>query len=308
MRKFRTAVVAGIAVAALALSACAGGATKDKEAKEQKKEDVGEYVMEQAEKFPDGLISEIKEKGELVVGSKADQPLIGQKTANGWEGFDTEIARLLAIRIFGPEGPEKNLKFIETTSQNRETYLDSGKVDMVIASYSMYPERLEKNDFAGPYFFTGQNAMVAADNKDIKTIDDLAGKEVCIAKGSGSIENLEKQNPDAKINTLDDYAACAKAVKDGTYDAVSTDEAILYGFNAGEGEKDFKVLPSSENFTDEPYGVGLKKGNKEAVTFINEMLEVSYESGDWDKAFKLTFGAAGMEKPEYPEIGKITSD
>ncbi len=307
MRTFRKAAIAGLAVATLALSACAGGATKAEEEKQEVRDKVGEYSMEQAEKLPEGLISDIKEQGKLIVGSKADQPLIGEKVGDEWQGHDTEIAKLLAMRIFGPEGPEKNLQFIETTSENRETYIDSGKVHVVIASYSMYEDRLETNDFAGPYFFTGQNAMVAADNKDIKTIDDLAGKKVCIAKGSGSIENLKEKNPEAKIETLDDYAACATQVKSGTFDAVSTDESILYGFKSADNEA-FRVLDSSENFTDEPYGIGMKMGSDEAVKFFNETIELSYENGDWEKAFKLTYGAAGMEMPEKPEIGKITSD
>ncbi|HIV58084.1 MAG TPA: glutamate ABC transporter substrate-binding protein [Candidatus Stackebrandtia faecavium] len=307
MRTFRKAVIAGLAVSTLALSACAGGATKAEEDKQEVRDKVGEYSMEQAEELPEGLISEIKERGKMIVGAKADQPLIGEKVGDEWQGHDIEIARLLAMRIFGPEGPEKNLQFIEATSENRETYVNSGKVDMVIASYSMYPDRVEKNSFAGPYFFTGQNAMVAADNEDIQSIDDLAGKKVCIAKGSGSIENLKKENPEAQIETLDDYAACATQVKNGTFDAVSTDESILYGFKSADDEA-FRVLDSSENFTDEPYGIGMKKGSDKALDFFNEAIELAYENGDWEKAFELTYGAAGMDMPEKPEIGKITSD
>src|SRR5699024_3718737 len=110
-----------------------------------------------------------------------------------------------------------------------------------------------------------------------------------------------------KIETLDDYAACATQVKSGTFDAVSTDESILYGVKSADNEA-FRVLDSSENFTDEPYGISMKMGSDEAVKFFNETIELSYENGDWEKAFKLTYGAAGMEMPEKPEIGKITSD
>ncbi|ADD43636.1 extracellular solute-binding protein family 3 [Stackebrandtia nassauensis DSM 44728] len=306
MRKFRTAVVAGVAVALFALSACAGQASKDKEEADKKKEEVGDYVMEQDKDVPEGLLADAVKDGKLVVGVKPDQPLIGEKKGSTYEGFDIEMAKLLGMRLFGKGGEEK-VEFKETTSDNREAFLNSGEVDVVIASYSMYPDRVKQFSFAGPYLFTGQNALVSAENKDIKTIDDLAGKKVCIAKGSGSIDNLKKENPKAKIETRANYGDCAAQVKDGTFDAVSTDETILYGYKSQDKEA-FRILDSSENFTDEPYGIGMKKGNDAAKDYINEMIKAAYENEDWDKAFELTFGAAGMEKPEYPEIGKITSD
>jgi glutamate transport system substrate-binding protein len=290
-----------MAAVAMSLAACSGEASQDKEEQDNLEDEVGAYSMEQATEFPDGLIKDIQERGVLVVGSKFDQPLIGQKdTATGKiEGFDAEMGRLLAQRIFGTvdeEGDDANLKFVETTSQNRETYINDGTVDVVIASYSMYPERLEKFDFAGPYFQTGQNVMVAADNTDINSVADLAGKDVCIAEGSGSIDNLKAENPEATITPLADYAACAEALENGQTDAVSTDETILYGFTVDKPDA-FRVLDSANIFTDEPYGVGMKLGETDARMFVNDMIEEATANGDWQKAFDLTFGAAGMPAP-----------
>ncbi len=306
MRTIRKAALVGVAVAAMALSACSGEASQQKEAEDQLQEEVGAYSMTEATDLPEGLIADIKERGKLVVGSKFDQPLIGQKdTATGKiEGFDAEIARLLTMRIFGEvveEGADANLEFIETTSENRETYVNDGTVDVVIASYSMYPERLESFDFAGPYFHTGQNVMVAEDNTEITTVADLAGKDVCIAEGSGSIGNMEKENPEVTITPLKDYAGCAEALENGTTDAVSTDSTILYGFVSGKPGT-FKVLDDSNIFSDEPYGIGMKFGETDARMFMNEMIQEAFDNGDWDKAFALSFGAAGMDQPEYPTI------
>ncbi|MFG3340148.1 glutamate ABC transporter substrate-binding protein [Glycomyces sp. NPDC048151] len=298
---FRRTAVAAMAAVAMSLAACSGEASQDQEEQDKLEEEVGSYSMEQATEIPAGLIADIQERGVLVVGSKFDQPLIGQKdTATGKiEGFDAEMGRLLAQRIFGTvdeEGDDANLKFVETTSQNRETYINDGTVDVVIASYSMYPERLEKFDFAGPYFQTGQNVMVAADNTDINSVADLAGKDVCIAEGSGSIDNLAAENPEAKITPLADYAACAEALENGQTDAVSTDETILYGFTVDKPDA-FRVLDSANIFTDEPYGVGMKLGETDARMFVNDMIEEATSNGDWQKAFDLTFGAAGMPTP-----------
>ncbi|MCD0444595.1 glutamate ABC transporter substrate-binding protein [Glycomyces sp. A-F 0318] len=307
MRTFKTGrrvAVAALASATMALAACSGEASQDQEEQDELQESVGEYSLEQAAEIPAGYIQEIQDRGYINVGVKFDQPLIGQKnTATGAiEGMDAEVARLLTQYIFGSvdeEGDDANLKFIETTSQNRETYVNDGTVDVVIASYSMYPERLPNFDFAGPYFETGQNVMVAADNTDINSVADLAGKDVCIAEGSGSIENLANENPDAVITPLADYAACAEALENGQTDAVSTDETILYGFTVDKPDA-FRVLDSSNIFTDEPYGIAMPLGETDARMFVNDMIDEIIANGDWEKAFDLTFGAAGMETPAFP--------
>lgn len=299
---FRRSAIAGLAAVAMSLAACSGEASQEQEKQEELQESVGEYSMEQATEIPAGLIQEIQDRGVLVVGSKFDQPLIGQRnTATGKiEGFDAEIARLLTQRIFGEvieEGDDANLRFVETTSENRETYVNDGTVDVVIASYSMYPERLPNFDFAGPYLDTGQNVMVAADSTDIDSVADLSGKDVCIAEGSGSIENMAQENPDVNITTLKDYAACAEALENGQTDAVSTDETILYGFTVDKPDA-FRVLDSSVNFTEEPYGIAMPLGETDARMFVNDMLDEALANGDWEKAFGLSFGAAGMPVPD----------
>jgi glutamate transport system substrate-binding protein len=300
MRAFRKAAAAVAAIGLMSLAACSGEASQDAEEQESLEESVGEYTLEQASEIPAGYIQEIQDKGFLTIGIKYDQPLAGQmNTATGEvEGFDAEIARLLATYIFGEvtEGEEGNLRFVETTSQNRETYINDGTVDMVIATYSMYPERLTQFDFAGPYFETGQNVMVAADNTDINSVADLAGKDVCIAEGSGSIANLEEANPEANITPLADYAACAQALENGQTDAVSTDETILYGFTVDRPDA-FRVLDSSNIFTEEPYGVAMPLGETDARMFVNDMIEEIIANGDWEKAFNLTYGGAGMPLP-----------
>ncbi|GAA2132348.1 glutamate ABC transporter substrate-binding protein [Glycomyces algeriensis] len=300
-RTSRRTVVAALAAVAMSLAACSGEASQDAEEQESVDASVGEYSLGQAEAIPAGLIQEIQDKGFITVGVKYDQPLIGQmNTATGEvEGFDAEIARLLATYIFGEvtEGDDGNLRFVETTSQNRETYINDGTVDVVIASYSMYPERLTQFDFAGPYFETGQNVMVAADNTDIQSVADLAGRDVCIAEGSGSIANLEAANPEANITPLADYAACALALENGQTEAVSTDETILYGFTVDKPDA-YRVLDSANIFTDEPYGVAMPLGETDARNFVNDMIDAIIANGDWQKAFDKTFGAAGMPTPE----------
>ncbi len=302
MRMFRRTAVAAMAAVAMSLAACSGEASQDQEEQDELEESVGEYSLAQASEIPDGLIKDVQDQGFLTVGVKFDQPLIGQKNTatDKIEGFDAEMARLLTQYIFGSvdeEGDDANLKFVETTSQNRETYINDGTVDVVIASYSMYPERLSQFDFAGPYFETGQNVMVQAANTDINSVADLAGKTVCIAEGSGSIDNLAAENPEAEITTLADYAGCAQALENGQVDAVSTDETILYGFTVDKPDA-YRVLDSANIFTEEPYGIAMPLGQTDARLFVDDMIDEITANGDWQKAFDLTFGGAGMPVPE----------
>ena len=87
---------------------------------------------------------------------------------------------------------ERQVTWKETISDNREPFLQAGEVDLVLASYSITDERREVVGQAGPYFVTGQQLMVKK-GSDIKSVDDLKGKEVCSVTGSTSLENVEAE-------------------------------------------------------------------------------------------------------------------
>src|SRR3954451_14234590 len=132
----------------------------------------------------------IQKKGKIVVGTKFDQPLFGLKNpTNGKvEGFDVEIANLMAKGIFGGNIDGK-VEFVEAVSKNREPYIQEGKVDIVVATYTINDTRKQVVDFAGPYFIAHQDIMVKKGDTSIKSVDDLNGKKVCSAQGSTSIKN-----------------------------------------------------------------------------------------------------------------------
>lgn len=260
------------------------------------------YVMTQA---PDDTlppeIQAIKESGRLLVGTRFDQPLTGLRNeATGRiDGFDAEIGRIIAQRIFGTVEEGVNIEFIETLAKSRTTYLSSDQVNMVIATFTINDERKAEVDFAGPYYIAGQDILVKANNKDIKGVDDLVGKKVCAAKGSTSAKELAKQEG-VIVQELKDYSSCVAAL-DGAdpVDAVSTDNVILQGF-AQSNPDAYRVL--DKPFTAEPYGIGLKHGSPELRKFINDTLQESFRNGDWKKAFEMTFGHTSMKMPDYPSI------
>lgn len=264
----------------------------------------GDPGASSAPTFPPGTSLEaIQKRGRLVAGVKFDQPLFGIKnpTTGQVEGFDVEIARIIAEGIFGSGGRNK-VEFVEAVSRNREPFLQEGKVDVVIATYTINDRRKEQVDFAGPYLVARQDILVKKSDDTIKSVQDLNGKKVCSAQGSTSLSNLQAQAPQADTSTVfDRYSLCVEALADGRVEAVTTDNAILAGFVEGEPDK-YKLVGAP--FSNEPYGIGLKKGDQALRTFLNDRLEQSFRDGSWKRAYERTVGKVITPAPEPPALDR----
>ena len=250
--------------------------------------------------FPaDSTMAEIIERGSITIGTKFDQPLFGLKDprTGDVEGFDVEIARLIVERL----GADVEIKFVETPSAVRETAIQDGTVDMVVATYTINDTRKEKIDYAGPYYIAGQDIMVAAGDDSISGVDDLNGKRVCSVQGSTSVTNVREMAPQAEVVEYDVYSKCADDLRNGRVDAVSTDNVILVGL-IDESDGAFELV--GEPFTEEPYGIGVKKGDDDFRTFVNDVLEDLFENGDWAEAYDSTVGAVTGETVEPPTVDR----
>jgi glutamate transport system substrate-binding protein len=251
--------------------------------------------------FPEGTtMARLKAAGTVKVGTKFDQPLFGLKNLQGKpEGFDVEIAKLIA----GEMGiAADKIEWVETVSANREPFIQQGKVDYVVATYTINDKRKQVVDFAGPYYQAGQDIMVAKGNPDgVKGPDDLAGKKVCSVSGSTPAENIRTNYPKAQLTEFDVYSKCAEALKNGQVQAVTTDNVILLGLISQDQEA-FELV--GKPFTKEPYGIGLKKGDSAFRNFINDTLEKIEQDGRWLKAWNDTAGKVAKEKPTPPTIDR----
>ncbi len=266
-------------------------------------------VVEQAPTFAPGTtMANVQSKGKLVVGVKFDQPGFGQKNpTNGQvEGFDVEIAKLIAVGLFGgtPESVTPKVEFVEAVSKNREPFIQNGNVDIVIATYTINDTRKQVVDFAGPYFVAEQDLMVKSDDDAIKSVTDLNGKKVCTVKGSTSETNVRQKAPQADVTLFDTYSQCAEALGDGRVVAVTTDNTILAGL-VQQSNGQYKLVDAP--FSNEPYGIGLKKGDEAFRDFLNNRLEEIEADGSWSQAFAGTLGKLGLETPTPPRIDRYTS-
>ena len=245
----------------------------------------------------------IQARGKMILGTKFDQPLFGLKnpTNNQVEGFDVEIGKIIARAIFGADGAGK-IDYQETTSKVREDAVKDGKVDIVVATYTINDARKQIIDFAGPYYVAGQDILVKKANTTITGVESLAGKKVCTVQGSTSLTNVQAKAPQADVSiTFDKYSLCVEALKDGRVEAVTTDNIILLGF-INDDPTNLKLV--NKPFTTEPYGIGLKKGDAAFRTFVNDTLEKAYADGSWKKAWDATAGKTGQAAPTPPPVNR----
>ena len=245
----------------------------------------------------------IQARGKMILGTKFDQPLFGLKnpTNNQVEGFDVEIGKIIARAIFGADGASK-IDYQETTSKVREDAVKDGKVDIVVATYTINDARKQIIDFAGPYYVAGQDILVKKTNTTITGVESLAGKKVCTVQGSTSLTNIQAKAPQADVSiTFDKYSLCVEALKDGRVDAVTTDNIILLGF-INDDPTNLKLV--NKPFTTEPYGIGVKKGDTAFRAFVNDTLEKAYADGSWKKAWDATAGKTGQAAPTPPPVNR----
>ena len=268
----KSLLVAASAALALSLSACGGSSSTT----------TNPPVAEKPSFPADSTMAKLASAGKITIGTKFDQPLFGLKGPDGPVGFDVEIGKLIASSL-GIK--ESGITWVETVSANREPFIQSGQVDLVIATYTINDARKKVVSFAGPYYEAGQSILVKADNKSIKSEKDLVGKPVCSVTGSTPAAKLAEIGAEPLLT--DTYSNCLEPLRAGTVVAVSTDNVILAGL-AAQNEGEFKI--AGKPFTKEPYGIGLKLDDTDFRTFVNETLTKSYKDGAYKKAWEDTAG------------------
>lgn len=224
------------------------------------------------------VMDQIKKRDKIIFGVKNDTRLFGLKNPKTGqvEGFDIDIAKQLAKQILGDEN---KVEFKEVTSKTRIPMLNNGDVDAVIATMTITPERQKEVDFTDVYFNAGQSLLVKKGSK-IKGLKDLtSGTKVLAVKGSTSTINIHQKAPQAQVLEYENYAEAFTALKAGKGDALTTDDAILYGM--ADEDPSYQLVGGT--FTKEPYGIAVKKGNTELVKKLNEALKAIKDSGKYDE-------------------------
>ncbi len=238
----------------------------------------------------------------ITIGTKFDQPLFGLKGLDGKPaGFDVEIGKIIAAELGILAA---NITWVESISKVREEYIEKATVDVVVATYTINDTRKQRVAFAGPYYVAGQDILVRADDSSITGPDSFKDgtKKVCSVTGSTPATKIQTYLKDAatQLVLFDGYSKCVDALKTKQVDAVTTDNVILLGFAAKEPSA-LKIL--GKPFTQEPYGIGVKKDDTAFRAFINDLLEKIYKDGRYAKAWQDTVGSVAPA-PTGPAVNR----
>ncbi|AZM59290.1 MULTISPECIES: transporter substrate-binding domain-containing protein [unclassified Streptomyces] len=234
----------------------------------------------------------------VYIGGKSDQPGFNLFSGHTNRGLEPDLAAYLGKRIgFTP-------KWHDVISAKREQELVDKASALVIATYSITPQRDEKVDFVGPYFVTRQGFLVREDYHGIRTEKDVAGKVICTVEGSTSAAAALPGG--TTLHTESDYSTCVRKLQQGDLDAVFTDEALLYGYveQQKNSATPVRVVPDVSFGSNNRYGIGLPEGLRGDCEKLREALRdylveewasdvkaqlpalVAAYPGDWENRFR----------------------
>ena len=245
----------------------------------------------EAKQFPaNTTMGKILDRGEITIGVKFDVPPFGFKNplTNEVEGFDVDIGRFIAEEL----GVEP--KFIEAISDNRIPFLEKGTVDLILSTMTINAERDTEIDFSQPYYIA-QGRILVPKGSDIKGLEDLGGNKVCTALGSTYEETIRERAPDADLQLVDLYSECLELLQTDAIDAISTDDVILTGMII----QDDSLQMVGNRLTVEPYGVGIKEGDKGMQRFVDSVLRKIEEDGRWEETYQKWVGRH-LDRQEQP--------
>ena len=232
-------------------------------------------------------LDEIKDSGKLVVGVFSDKKPFGYVDENGdYQGYDVYFARRLAEDL----GVE--LELVSVDAPNRVEYLTSAKVDVILANFTVTPERAEVVDFALPYMKVALG-VVSPDSALITDVKDLEGKTLIVSKGTTAETYFTENHPEVTLLKFDTYTEAFNALLDGRGDALSTDntEVLAWalenpGFTVG-----IESLGSLDTIAP-----AVQKGNDTVKAFIDEeivkLAEEKFFHADFDATLKEVYGEA----------------
>jgi glutamate transport system substrate-binding protein len=289
IKLWRALLAMALAVAALALAACG-----DDDDDDGGGNGGGGGQTEEAQQFPAGsTMAKLQDRGEITIGVKYDVPPFGFKNPQSGEieGFDVDMGKIIADEL----GVEP--KFVEAISDNRIPFLQQGEVDLILSTMTINQERDMEIEFSEPYYIARGRILVPGDS-DIKGIEDLAGKRVCTALGSTYEETLREEAPDADLRLVDTYSECLELLQNGAIDAISTDDVILTGMII----QDDTLKMVGDELTTEPYGAGIKEGDKEFQKFVSDTLEAAQADGRWEETYQKWVGQYVDQQAQPPEM------
>lgn len=240
-------------------------------------------------------IDTIKEQGKVRIGVFSDKAPFGYLDSNGkHQGFDIVLSKRLTKELLGDEN---KVEFINLEAANRVEYLVTNKVDIVLANFTVTPERAKKVDFANPYMKVAIG-VVSANSEPIKKVEDLKGKKLIVTKGTTADVYFTKNHPEIETLSFDHNSESFAALKDKRGAALTHDNTLLFAWAKQNEGFDVGIDALGALDTIAP---AVKKGNKDLLLWINQTLEKLGEEKFIENAYNETL------KPIYGDSVNIES-
>jgi polar amino acid transport system substrate-binding protein len=244
---------------------------------------------------PGSTMAAIAERGRLIVGVDQNTNPFGYRNPSSGqlEGFDIDVAREIARAIFGD--PDRIDPRVFEAGQ-RVPALQSGQVDLVVRTFSITCERKEEVAFSTTYFVANQR-ILAVKGSGIESAADLAGKRVCAVRGTTSLPALSELDPRPSVFAVNNWTDCLVMLQQAQVDAISTDDSVLWGLK----KQDPNVDLVGDSIGLEPYGIGIKRQNRDLVRFVNGVLAQMRANGTWQRLYdKWLLEFAPSPGPPFP--------
>jgi polar amino acid transport system substrate-binding protein len=313
MKKRYTGLFAGALALALMLSACGGGAADGSSANSGGSANAsgsGQAASSaEGSSNADGgktvyrTLDEIKESGTINIGVFSDKNPFGYVDENGeYQGYDIYFAD----RIGQDLGVKIN--YVSTEAANRVEYLETGKVDVILANFTVTEKRAEQVDFALPYM----NVALGVVSPDSRVITDLSelgeNDQVIVISGTTAETYLIENNPEIKLQKYDSYATAKNALENGNGAAWANDNTEVIAF-ALQNEGYTVGIPTLGS--QDTIAPAVTKGNESLLNWINDEIVMLGEENFFHAAYEATLMdtyGPNFEDTLVVEGGKTTQE
>lgn len=245
-------------------------------------------------------LDQIKQSGAITIGVFSDKAPFGYVDADGkYQGYDVYFAERLGQDL----GVKVNYVSVEPAS--RVEYLQTGKVDIILANFTVTDERSQQVDFALPYMKVSLG-VVSPDASPITGVDQLKGKTLIVCKGTTAETYFEKNYPDVTLQKYDQYADAYNALLDGRGDAFSTDNTEVLAWALSN--KGFSVGIATLGDVD-TIAPAVQKGNTTLLDWLNTEIQSlggeNFFHKDYEATLAPVYGAAADPDSLVVESGVI---
>jgi polar amino acid transport system substrate-binding protein len=248
-------------------------------------------------------LEKIKTSGVLTIGTRTGSPPFAYVNKdNQWVGFSIDLVEML-VKPSVEKAVGKSIKVEkkESTPPTRIPLLTSNAVDLIAGTMTDTPQRRETVDFSLTFFYTGAQFMVKK-GSPIKGVNDIGGKRIASQQGSTNAKIIREKYPQAQLREFPDQPAAFQALLQGQVDAYTNDGIQLFGLKAKAPKPDeWDVV--GDFYSEEPYGMAMRKGDAKFKAAVDAGLRSGLESGKYFEIYEKWFGPKGeLPYPMTPQV------